>query len=111
MRFAILALLLLSYFGQVFAQYECRGIVRDTDSRPVSNALVELFDQADFARIFSDYTDERGAYSIQVETNVKERNSDLPGSYRLFQNYPNPFNPSTTIEFELSKSTNITIEI
>jgi predicted secreted hydrolase len=31
--------------------------------------------------------------------------------YELFQNYPNPFNPSTKIEFNLPKTTNVKIEI
>jgi hypothetical protein len=29
----------------------------------------------------------------------------------LLQNYPNPFNPSTTIGFELSESTQVTITV
>jgi hypothetical protein len=28
-------------------------------------------------------------------------------SFKLFQNYPNPFNPSTTIKFEISKTSNV----
>jgi photosystem II stability/assembly factor-like uncharacterized protein len=35
----------------------------------------------------------------------------LPSSFELFQNYPNPFNPSTTIGFELSHSTFVTIKV
>jgi 5-hydroxyisourate hydrolase-like protein (transthyretin family) len=29
----------------------------------------------------------------------------------LYQNYPNPFNPSTTIEFDLPKASDIRIEV
>ena len=37
--------------------------------------------------------------------------SELPTSYNLFQNYPNPFNSTTTICFDLPKSTNLKLSI
>lgn len=38
---------------------------------------------------------------------IKPISSDVPKSYELYQNYPNPFNPSTTIEFDIPRSTNV----
>jgi hypothetical protein len=35
----------------------------------------------------------------------------LSANYKLYQNYPNPFNPSTTIEFDLPKASDIRIEV
>ncbi|MFH0991093.1 MAG: T9SS type A sorting domain-containing protein [bacterium] len=36
----------------------------------------------------------------------------IPGqSFRLFQNYPNPFNPTTTINYQLSISSIVTLDI
>jgi predicted GH43/DUF377 family glycosyl hydrolase len=38
-------------------------------------------------------------------------NSYIPEDYFLKQNYPNPFNPSTTIEFNLPKTSEVTLKI
>ena len=35
----------------------------------------------------------------------------LPEKFSLGQNYPNPFNPSTSIEFALPQSSNVTLKI
>ncbi len=36
---------------------------------------------------------------------------ELPTSFELGQNYPNPFNPSTTIEFRMSESANVSLKV
>jgi photosystem II stability/assembly factor-like uncharacterized protein len=38
-------------------------------------------------------------------------NEKIPADYELSQNYPNPFNPSTTIQYSISKSGNVKINI
>ena len=38
-------------------------------------------------------------------------NSNLPKQIKLQQNYPNPFNPTTTIEFDLPKTSEVTLKI
>ena len=38
-------------------------------------------------------------------------NSEIPNQYILEQNYPNPFNPSTTINFSIPSSSNVTLKI
>lgn len=46
-----------------------------------------------------------------LPTNLDTEESIIPATYQLFQNYPNPFNPETRIRFELSESTDVTLDI
>lgn len=44
-------------------------------------------------------------------TEVKELNSTIPTYFAVSKNYPNPFNPITTINFEISKHSNLTVDL
>jgi len=47
-----------------------------------------------------------------VSVNTKAEKDDVtPYHYNLEQNYPNPFNPSTTISYELSKPTEMSLKV
>lgn len=55
-----------------------------------------------------------GFYSFESSnvTSVKLQDAEVsPSTIVLRQNYPNPFNPQTTIVFDLSISTNVTLEV
>ncbi len=43
--------------------------------------------------------------SIKQVPVSNEQNPEIPNAVSIKQNYPNPFNPTTTIEFELDKTT------
>ncbi|HED08381.1 MAG TPA: T9SS type A sorting domain-containing protein [Ignavibacteria bacterium] len=49
--------------------------------------------------------------SVSIVTDVEDIGSKIPDSYELNQNYPNPFNPSTTINFALKVSSQVSINI
>jgi len=44
-------------------------------------------------------------------TSVHQVNTTVPGNYALKQNYPNPFNPSSTIEFQIAKETQVSLKV
>jgi hypothetical protein len=44
-------------------------------------------------------------------TGIDPINNILPADYSLKQNYPNPFNPSTTIEFSIPVSGNVSLKV
>jgi photosystem II stability/assembly factor-like uncharacterized protein len=44
-------------------------------------------------------------------TSVGRTNGNVGGDFALEQNYPNPFNPSTTIKYELAKSTEVKLSV
>ncbi|MDP3581102.1 MAG: T9SS type A sorting domain-containing protein, partial [Ignavibacteria bacterium] len=41
----------------------------------------------------------------EIESNI------LPQEFALDQNYPNPFNPSTTIKYQLSKASYVSLKV
>lgn len=55
-----------------------------------------------------------GPISVFLPSEGKEIESTsfiIPEEFALFQNYPNPFNPSTTIDFDLPKTSQVSLKI
>jgi hypothetical protein len=42
---------------------------------------------------------------------VRQLNTEVPGSFKVYQNYPNPFNPATRIKFDLPKFMHVSIKV
>ncbi len=47
----------------------------------------------------------------EMTTEVKDKRNEIPSSFILEQNYPNPFNPATTIRYELSSATPVSLPV
>ena len=46
-----------------------------------------------------------------VIDDIINKNNNIPKTFFISQNYPNPFNPSTTIDFSIPKSSNVSLKI
>ncbi|MDZ7291830.1 MAG: T9SS type A sorting domain-containing protein [candidate division KSB1 bacterium] len=58
-----------------------------------------------------DYYGEGQICQVQPATAVKMGNENIPTQFQLLQNYPNPFNAVTTIEFDLRRSSEVSLKI
>ncbi|MCK5455932.1 MAG: carboxypeptidase regulatory-like domain-containing protein, partial [Melioribacteraceae bacterium] len=75
------------------AQITIDGTVTDSDLNPISNALVEIIDEADTSNRYNDVTDASGNFTISNITDIPSISTTPPTDHIILRNYPNPFNP------------------
>ena len=96
-------------FGDLNAAQSSSGSttvrVRYSSSRPGNYSVQFLVDISSEGTVY--WTD---TFSIMVTT-VEDRIASVPKVFALEQNFPNPFNPSTTILYDLPKSTRVSLNI
>ncbi|WP_457566089.1 LamG-like jellyroll fold domain-containing protein [Caldithrix abyssi] len=59
------------------------------------------------------YIDELRIQNYEFVTDIRDKEdmASVPVKYRLAQNYPNPFNPTTTISYQLPKTSDVDLTI
>lgn len=81
---------------------------------PVPSAIVGKYITAT-ATSWLNSTSEFSACLIVEEVKLEKRTFDSqtskPEAYVLHQNYPNPFNPTTSLRFDIPKSSNVSIKV
>jgi hypothetical protein len=96
------------------------GSLRITQSVPLTYARTGMMAVAyknGFVAVFGGRTDRGhlGKVVPYIEILVNEassvREEELPKEFSLNQNYPNPFNPSTSISYQLSSGSFVTLKI
>jgi photosystem II stability/assembly factor-like uncharacterized protein len=109
-----------------FPNNQLRGIIYNTTNGgdtwryQIPDTNINIFEY--FHNKFSNrlvgwaYATQRGVHTVTggndtFYTSIKQISEDVPDGFRLFQNYPNPFNPISKIKYQISKISNVKLEV
>jgi len=81
------------------------------DSVLVDNVSIGDTTNYTFRNINSEHKIRATFRRVDLVTAVKHPSENLPAAFALSQNYPNPFNPSTTISYQISAVSVVTVQV
>jgi cyanophycinase len=88
-----------TYVG--YSTFRHSGSVGPRQSTAITGAMIHVLN--------GDYR--LNSQTGMVVTGITMSGDPIPGQPGLFQNYPNPFNPSTTIHYQISIHTHVTLTV